>query len=370
MRLDIDELQRLCSTRLLNLVRDAQSDLLIADYSARAQYDDAWDAHPILLDCRGTIIRPDGQIVAKPFRKFFNAGERPQTSMERLALLGKPEIAHKLDGSMGTLFRSAPHEPWRIATRGHFASAQALYATEVWQSRHATARPDPDLTYIFEIIYPENRVVVDYGARDELVLIGVVVTESGRELPYATVVQEAQRLDVPCVTLENDLDLALLHSLERPNFEGFVLFWPDDPQQMRVKVKLADYVRLHRLIMGLNERTAWELLRDGADLPAIRRRVPEEVRAWLDDVVYHLAAHYTALQATVKDCVSAVHERGLDPAERTQRKEIAQLGKSLCPPKLLPAFFLAVDHKDTSGTLWKLLEPPADGTAPRDHEIG
>jgi len=56
--------------------------------------------------------------------------------------------------------------------------------------------------------------------------------------------------------------------------------------------------------------------------------------------------------------------------DRFQRKEIAQLSKSLCPPELLPAFFLAVDHKGTSGTLWKLLEPPADGAAPRDHEIG
>src|SRR5579885_3315648 len=109
MYLDLDELRRLNRERLVNLVRDPASDLLIADYAARAQYDAMWDAHTVLLDCRGTIIAPDGRVVAKPFRKFFNLGERPNTGFDQLVPLGEPEVTHKLDGSMATLYY-AEHE--------------------------------------------------------------------------------------------------------------------------------------------------------------------------------------------------------------------------------------------------------------------
>ena len=41
---------------------------------------------------------------------------------------------------------------------------------------------DREYTYLFEIIYPSNRIVVDYGSSRRLVLLAAVHTQTGIEL--------------------------------------------------------------------------------------------------------------------------------------------------------------------------------------------
>jgi RNA ligase len=234
MILDMDGLRRLNQARLVNLIRDPASGLIIADYSARAQFDEAWDAYPVLLDCRGTILTEDGAVVAKPFRKFFNLGERSGTQIDQVLGLGEPEITHKLDGSMATLFYSTPERAFRLATRGSFISSQAVHATDLWRARHDDAPVDPALTYVFEVLYPANRIVVDYGERDELVLIGLVETASGRELPYNAIESEARRLRLPHVVLEPATEWTTLHALDHQNFIEHVILAADSPPPITV----------------------------------------------------------------------------------------------------------------------------------------
>ena len=362
MKLDLAYLQGLREQRLVSLVYDAASGLTLANYSPKAQYDQMWDEYPLLLDCRGIIFRSDGEVVAKPFRKFFNLGERPTTQISALLPHGVPEISCKLDGSLGILFYSQLERAWRIATRGSFTSDQAIRATHMWQTRQSMAPPDPRWTYLFEIVYPGNRVVVDYGEWHGLVLIGLVETHTGREMAYATVREEAVRLDLLRVDVEESLDWSLLHQQARPNFEGFVLFWPE--HQVRVKVKLAEYVRLHRLIMGLSEHTVWEMLREGRDMEALRREVPEEVHSWVDDTVARFTGAIAAYGAEVQAHLRSLKGRDLDPRERSQRKEIAAYVVAQCPAHLRPALFFAVDGKDYGDVLWRLLEPRGTGSVP------
>src|SRR5262245_30911403 len=94
--------------------------LWLLNYTARAQFQLAWEQHPVLLDCRGTIVTASGEAVARGFRKFFNIGERPETALDRLAALGPPEAAHKLDGSLAILYPLAGD--YHLATRGSFIS--------------------------------------------------------------------------------------------------------------------------------------------------------------------------------------------------------------------------------------------------------
>src|SRR4051812_36432846 len=102
VRFNFDELRQIKSEGFLAIVPhpDSAAGLFLLNYTARAQYQVAWDRYPALLDCRGTIVDAAGEVIAKPFRKFFNAGERPETSLARLAALGVPEVTQKLDGSM------------------------------------------------------------------------------------------------------------------------------------------------------------------------------------------------------------------------------------------------------------------------------
>ncbi len=361
MRLDWDELQRLKSDRYLTIVPhpDPAADLFLLDYTARAQYQQAWDRYPLLLDCRGLVVNGSGDVVAKPFRKFFNVGERPETRLERLATFGVPEVTHKLDGSMSLTY---PHAGgYRLATRGSFTSNQATRATAIWDARYAASlngRLDADLTYVFELIGPENRVIVRY-VREDLVLIGLVVTTTGQELSYREVRREASRLGLSCVEEEprpegNWADWQSLIADQRANFEGFVLFWP--AHNLRVKIKLAEYVRLHRLVTGLSEHVVWEHLRDGADLATLRASLPEEIVPWLDATATDFTQSYAALAADVRRVVVRVRAAGLDPSERSSRKAVAEL-VAREGGAVRPAVFRALDGKEYGSVLWKLLEP-------------
>ncbi len=365
MQFDWDVLRRARDEGALAVVPHPDDpDLSLLNYTARAQYGQAWDAYPVLLDCRGTIVDRTGRVVAKPFRKFFNVGERPETRLDRLATLGEPEVTHKLDGSMCTLYPVLGG--YRLATRGSFTSAQALMATEIWDQRYAAAesRLDPGLTLVFELVGPANRIVVQYAA-DALVLIGAVETESGRELSYADIQAEASRLGLPCVEQEpGGRDWPSLTDTRLANFEGYVLFWPD--HGLRAKVKLEEYVRLHRIISGLDEHAVWQHLREGASLEAVREVVPAEMLVWLDGTAARLIGAHDVLCERVQAVVDAVLQAGLDPRDRAQRREVARIVLST-GDGLHSAVFAALDGKDDEDILWRMLEPrrdPAHQSAP------
>lgn len=99
--------------------------------------------------CRGLIVDAENWIVQRPFEKFF--------SIEQLEPF---DVYDKLDGSLGILYWVGD-EP-AIATRGSFISDQAKRGTEFLRARK-DLNLDRRYTYLFEIIYPENRVVVNYG---------------------------------------------------------------------------------------------------------------------------------------------------------------------------------------------------------------
>ncbi len=361
MRFVWAELRQMQSEKLLAITPSPDvSDVWLLNYTDRAQYADVWEAYPTLLDCRGTIIDGSGQVLAKPFRKFFNLGERPETSAGVLAPFGVPQITHKLDGSMITLWRAAPGERVRFATRGSFTSPQAKIADVLWHitkghDAHIAALLNPAYTYVFELVSPRNRIVVQYDAED-LALIGVIETETGYEHPYPTLVQQASRLGLPLVPLydADPENWAAMHTLPLPNFEGFVLFWP--AAQRRVKVKLAEYLRLHRLITGLSERTVWELLRTGQGTDNLRREIPEEMRPWLDNVQSALEARFAAYEGRMREALTAIAARGLDVTDRAQRKEVAALIVRDYPQER-GVLFAALDGKNSRDLIWREMEP-------------
>lgn len=357
MQFNMPELRALQAAHLLSLVPDPESDLLIANYLPAAQYGKEWDAHSVLLDCRGIIIRPDGTVHAKPFRKFGNPGEFPGTSLEELAARGAPEVAHKMDGSLIVAFHDPNTGAIRFSTRGSFTSDQAKHAARIWAERYSQVRIPSGCTYLFELIAPYNRIVVSYQEED-LVLIGVVRTETGYELPYSDVQSAAAYGALSYGMLRSvateDIDWRSLHTVERPNFEGFVLYWPGDG--LRVKVKLAEYVRLHRLVTGLSEHVIWEALhRDGAI--ELRREIPEELWSWFDMVAAGLVGPFSRHASAVDGIYFDILRKGLNPADRAHRKEIAAHINSHVGAELRGACFARIDDKDWHTPIWRLLEP-------------
>jgi RNA ligase len=103
--------------------------------------------------CRGLVTDDKGNIVARPFKKFFNMEEGKHTPTSDF------EVYDKMDGSLGIFFYY--EGGWVMATRGSFTSDQAVKGYEM-MFKYDFANLHKDYTYLFEIIYDQNRIVVKY----------------------------------------------------------------------------------------------------------------------------------------------------------------------------------------------------------------
>lgn len=319
--------------------------LRILNYTEKTQYERAWSA--TTQACRGLILRGE-HVVGRPWSKFFNYGEHPDGSLD---LTAPVEITDKLDGSLGILYEGP--DGWAIATRGSFASEQALHATAILRERYLPGRdwwPSPGYTYLFEIVYPDNRIVVNYGSLDDLLLLGVVNIDTGVAAGPDSVFEwpGSCTQTFPAASLADALALP-----PRPNAEGVVARFIDTG--LMVKIKQDDYVRLHRIVTGLNERAVWEHLaeHDGT-IHGLLAVVPDEFHGWVHEKATALAHQHAFIQHAALDA----HDRilaDLSGAHMT-RKDYA-LAVRAQAPKYAPYLFQILDGKDPSPAIWKSLRP-------------
>ncbi|MGQ0573696.1 MAG: hypothetical protein ACT4RN_05755 [Pseudonocardia sp.] len=339
--------------------------LTIYNYTERAVYERVWNA--ATRTCRGLVVDDGGIVRARPWPKMFNLGEPDAPDLDPI----EPVVTtDKLDGSLGVLFPVPGGHA--VATRGSFVSDQARHATALWDREYAPRFPEPDgVTVLVEIVYPDNRIVLDYGARDELVLLGGVDIATGRSVDVrGWPGPAAQRYPYP--TLAD-----ALAAPPRPGAEGLVLhvLRTDD----RVKLKQADYVTLHRLIFGLTARRVWERLAvaaaraddpgapakeiarmlrlDPVDAAAIldagpswwsdvRRTLPEEFHGWLDETSADLESRADAVEA---DALS----RAAPLRDLPRREAAAALARD--PDRGL--VFAALDGKPLRARAWSAIRP-------------
>ncbi len=232
-----------------------------------------------------------------------------------------------------------------LATRGSFTSPQAEIGTQMLREHLKGADPFDDvLTYLFEIIYPENRIVVDYGAERNLVLLAVRETATGREFNLG----DFAHLGFPLAKHFEDInDYQALRNMQRDDAEGFVVLFESG---LRVKVKLEEYVRLHRLVTGLNPKHIWEILKEGESLDATLERVPDEFYTWVKAVEGNLRAQYEEIERVAR-------EEYCD--DFASRKEAAAYFKTRTYPGIL---FRMMDDKPYDEAIWKLIKPKGDET--------
>jgi RNA ligase len=181
---DIELFDRMQNEKFIRQQTHPTLPLNIINYTEQAQYKREWNE--VTLNCRGLIYNYDtGEIVARGFPKFFNWDDSSQPYPPHGPVLRSP----KMDGSLGILYPDYSDNPhtviWRVATRGSFASDQASWATSTLWLQHAAGDLDltdlnPAKSYLCEIIYPENRIVVDYGTQERLTLLDVLDTATGK----------------------------------------------------------------------------------------------------------------------------------------------------------------------------------------------
>lgn len=170
---DPGQLQTAIDEGYVRTQRHPELPLVIYNYTEKAQYEYAWNT--VTMQCRGLIVDDDGEVVARPFPKFFNYGDTGG-DVSPSYYHSPVVVTDKVDGSLGILWRYA--DTYGIATRGSFTSPQAAWATK-WFNKYAEYSAfDFEYTYLFEILASWNRIVVDYDW-EGLVLLGRVNIEYG-----------------------------------------------------------------------------------------------------------------------------------------------------------------------------------------------
>ncbi|WP_371793115.1 hypothetical protein OG285_32820 [Streptomyces sp. NBC_01471] len=318
--------------------------LRIFNYAEKAVFEREWNE--VTRQCRGLVIDRQGRILARPYAKFFNYSEHPEGTF---CLEDTVVVTDKLDGSLGILY-PLPDGGHAIATRGSFASEQALHATKIWQERYAgTASIKPGVTYLFEIIFPENRIVCDYGALDDLVLLGGVDIATGTPLPADELPWDGPRVDTFAFSTLADA----LAAPPRPGAEGFVLRFPGHDNTM-IKVKQDDYVALHRIITGLNARAVWERLGAGDTVAEICDGLPDEFHDWVKDVAAELAGQCNEILAESLE----EHQRIVEALPKGRTRKDYALHASRSPMRAW--LFMLLDGRDPSARIFHTLRPEAD----------
>ena len=308
--------------------------LTILNYTPRCQYERTWD--DVTLQCRGLVMHGD-EIIARPFRKFFNDTEHPEGEIPWHL---PSQITEKLDGSLLIAFYF--DGDWRFCTRGSFTSPQSKRGEQIFRSRYSTDLLAQRYTYLFEVIYPENRIVVDYGSREDCVLLAVVNPQSGTELGLDDVAADLTKVR----RLSADADVKQLRSIIRDTEEGYVVRFDNG---FRVKVKGQRYMELHRLITGISSRSIWESLSQQRPFDEVLEVLPDEFAEWAKQERASQIAAFDALNAKTESAYVAVKQL---PDRKSQAVKIMADFRDVSS-----AAFAALDGKPTWSILWKQLYP-------------
>jgi RNA ligase len=248
-----------------------------------------------------------------------------------------------------------------MATRGSFTSDQAVKGFEMLQ-KYDYQKLHKDYTYLFEIIYDDNRIVVKYPYED-LVLLGMIKTETGYEVDLY-----GEGNDVRFKNLISNLrfkvvkkydgirDYSELKGLIKQDEEGFVVRFSNGD---RMKVKGEEYLRLHKIMTNVSTTAVWEMLSEDKDVLELLKDVPDEfykkIKMYVADLRYH---HYRYGDYAYKIYSYFRYGKYGDKETEPSKKEFAlHLEECKTHPKIKALCFMMWDGKSTDKVIWNYLKP-------------
>ena len=313
--------------------------LIIWNYSQTTQYENYWDE--ITLSCRGLVTDNEGNIVAKPFDKFFNIEEGKYTPTENF------EVYEKMDGSLGIVFWYRGQ--WVVATRGSFTSDQAIKAREILK-KYNTDIMFRHMTFCFEIIYPENRIVLDYGDDEKLVMLGAF-DRWGKDYDISD--WDEWGFDV-VKKYDGIKDFKELKAMVKDDQEGFVVKFSNGD---RIKVKGVEYLRLHKIMTNVTTTGIWEYLKNGEDVMELLKDVPDEFYKKIQNYVKDLRyAHFQISERAGKLHDGFRYGKYGDVDPEPTKKEFAEF--VFKREKVLhPVMFAMWDKKNYDEIIWNIIKP-------------
>jgi RNA ligase len=212
-------------------------------YSKECQYKRYWNEYTSIA--RGLILDiVNNRLIALPFPKILNHSEVPSSVWINQQV---ESVQEKLDGSLGIIYHDG--NDWAVATTGSFNSEQGKVCLNLIQPiKHSFPL---NHTILVEIIYPENRIVLDYGNQTKLVYLTSYDHSTFKEVDHSALFAHHPYTFPTKTNL-----LSVLQGLENQNAEGFMVKFVDGT---RLKFKTESYLALHRLLTDITKRKVWDL---------------------------------------------------------------------------------------------------------------
>jgi RNA ligase len=249
---------------------------------------------PLVRECRGLVLDSSNEwrVVCRPFDKFFNYGEGHAATID----WSTARVQEKLDGSLCTLYYYGG--AWNVATTGtpdasgevhggektfdeYFFDAFYDHAVDVYGEGGVLPAGYEDMSFMFELTGPLNRVVIPYSEAS-VTLLAARENRSGRYASADRMRFLAQWMNVKLVRefpLQSFADIAATFERMSPlQQEGYVVV---DGAGNRVKVKHPGYVAVHHA-KDVGPRALLEIIRTG-ECPEVMASLPElkdELQLW------------------------------------------------------------------------------------------
>jgi hypothetical protein len=356
--------------------------LTIWNYSQTTQYAGKWDE--VTLMARGLVTDNEtGEIVGRPFKKFFNWEENRHTPTNEF------EVYNKMDGSLGILFyyerkltyteryklwfncnyetgmeyceEIVPNfdDPyyaptpktkgeWIFASRGSFTSEQAKAASKLFYKKYGDVGMNIDTTYLFEFTAPWNRIVVDYSDGEQLTLLGGIRTNDGLEAPWYHLDSVSKLNAIPLVKKYDGItDYTTLKGMIGDNEEGFVIKFSNGD---RMKIKGEEYLRLHRIMTGVSTTSIWEVMANGGNMEEVLKDVPDEFYDKIKEVVDELITQFNDINNKYYGYFNDI----MAEVVSTDRKAFAEKAKEYIHSSILFAHY---NGKSVEPIIWKIVKP-------------
>jgi T4 RnlA family RNA ligase len=179
--------------------------------------------------------------------KFFNLNENESTLFETVKDLKIKSVREKADGSIIN-FIKLPNGKILAKSKTSFESDQAKIAQELFESNkniNSSVKHflENDVTPIFELISPRNRIVVNYNST-ELILIGLR-NQSGEYIDLG-----GSNLTT-CQTYNYNLNEMLELRTKLENTEGWIVEFESG---IKIKIKTEWYINLHHILTDYSKR--------------------------------------------------------------------------------------------------------------------
>ena len=246
----LDDINGYDEIRVIN-----KGDYTVINYAVAFENTFKWDsedrhASSIRRECRGLIFNKEGKLISRPYHKFFNAGEKEETQLNKINLYEPHVVLEKLDGSMIRPIYF-PDGSFKLATKAgvtDIAEQAQIFVNFHKQYQKFIQYFKPfGMTPIFEWCSRKNRIVIDYP-EDKLILTAIRDNVEGTYMKYNSMSLMAKTFSIPVVKAVDGLavqniNLFVKQVREWEDSEGIVLRFDNGHM---IKVKADDYVLRHK----------------------------------------------------------------------------------------------------------------------------